>query len=436
MSWVSLSCGCTLEVGRASPVHDPRTHDRRALSAESSADVDALAAPPEWPEAVVWSEQGGAADGVLALDATDDSERDLVLLGRGSEVGRLSRGLGQGRFDAATPLRDDRLGAVRHSTMRIDANGDGRDDLVYASSLTDNHEPRRARLTTLLNQGDGTFIPRVSELPGYAGPTAAADLDGDGQAELIVAYGRSNQEPSARTYLDVLEGDGSGGFVEGRFHVRIDGVGPTQLLATRLRSAERHELVVLGPGDDGTSRLWVLPISDVGLPDEGDAVAVPTPGFAPERILSADLDADGREELVLASEQGQRLMLISFTLLETSTLVPIVREVSLAAESYALTAQLDVADFDDDGYLDLALPGSDTRSEGGFALGPCVVIAYGDAELSFARRRVLQVAASAHEFGAHVVASDLDESARPDILLLTHGSSGQPSRSAVLFDPG
>lgn len=80
-----------------------------------------------------------------------------------------------------------------------DLNGDGVADIVDTSDS--------GSIFVTLGRADGTFLDRRESSPHVAFPTAvhAADVDGDGHADLLVSDFRA-------TSIDYLPGDGAGNF--------------------------------------------------------------------------------------------------------------------------------------------------------------------------------------------------------------------------------
>jgi hypothetical protein len=69
-------------------------------------------------------------------------------------------------------------GADPGQPVIADLNGDGKPDLATADSL-------KAKVSVLLNRGDGSFEPRHDYATGHSVAAAAADLNGDGAPDLV-----------------------------------------------------------------------------------------------------------------------------------------------------------------------------------------------------------------------------------------------------------
>lgn len=392
-------------------------------------DTNALRQPPEWPKAVQGSD-GVANRGLLFLHADADQELDLLALGRGQSIAHLALGLGQGRFGAPEPLRTDRLGMGAGSAVLSDFDDDGDQDLSYLSTLSNNDEPRRARATVLLNQGDGSFVARISDFDGYVGPSLSGDFNEDGHADLVVAVPASNQEPGHSTQLLKLFGRGDGTFeLAPGTPLRVNNLSATQLLWGSLHDAGSQELVIAGNDDSGQGAFAihqplaerVAPPAIVNLPDEQ----------GPHQVKAADLDGDGRDELVFYSANQRNVSTLHFAV----DAAPAVTRHHVEGDLYALAEGLTLADLNRDGNLDLLLPGSDTRSTEGFLFGPVLIVAYGDGLGRFGSHRVLQLAASDGEFGAEALSADLNHDAQPDLVLGTYGASGAAGRTFTVLGP-
>src|SRR6185295_11257365 len=94
------------------------------------------------------------------------------------------------------------------SIVAADFNGDGAPDLAVGNNLGFSPDPVASVVSILLNDGSGAFaaLP-VAQSPGTAGVghrMATADLDEDGNADLLVSDGQNAY--GVRFYA----GDGTG----------------------------------------------------------------------------------------------------------------------------------------------------------------------------------------------------------------------------------
>lgn len=133
------------------------------------------------------------------FDADGDGDQDLYVGSGGNELpagaplyqDRLYLNDGKGRFGKSTealPQENESAGAV----LAADLDGDGDQDLVLGSRVTPGRYPETPRSMILKNEG-GKFsdasavIAPAFERIGMVSALAWADLDGDRQPELIVA---------------------------------------------------------------------------------------------------------------------------------------------------------------------------------------------------------------------------------------------------------
>lgn len=177
--------------------------------------------------------------------------------------------------------------------------------------------------------------------PFFAGnpvDLSSLDVDGDAISDLVVL--------DASDGLHVYFGDGSDGRGNGLFSTRIVQSGlPTALT----------DLAIADFDTDDRPDVAVASGSGVHLlSNDGVAFSAPTPvavGFAATRLATGDINDDGTADLVTLDDAGIRIVLgneIDGRADGSFTLVP----TSFSASS---PVSLALADFDDDGILDIAV---------------------------------------------------------------------------------
>src|SRR5580658_260781 len=105
-------------------------------------------------------------------------------------------------------------GYYAESVAVADVNGDGNPDLVVPNQCADSACMRRGLVGVLLGQGDGTFKSVVKyDSGGYgAFSVAVADVNGDGKPDLVVANVCANSNCTSGGSVAALLGNGDGTF--------------------------------------------------------------------------------------------------------------------------------------------------------------------------------------------------------------------------------
>ena len=314
------------------------------------------------PVAIVTADLNGDANPDVAT-ANFDRRRVGVLLGDG-----------HGGFSAATYYAAD---SNVTDIVVGDFNGDGHEDIATASeqgtvslllgdgtgafahgvevaghgfSLAvgdldgDGHQDIVTGGSVLLGDGLGGFAPAV-DIPGPWGECLVGDLNGDGKldaAKIIPFYGW------AHSYLEILLGDGAGHLVPGSLY-RI-GREPVGLAMGDLNADGRQDLVVAEDATDtlgnatGPGGFEVFMGDGRGTFAKGSMRAT---GEAVYHVVLADLDGDGRQDVV--SNQMRRPNVVVARGDGRGRLLP-----ALSFPAGAVPSDVAVADFNRDGMPDLA----------------------------------------------------------------------------------
>lgn len=316
-----------------------------------------------------------------------------------------------GRLDAAPPVEPalrsfERVllvedeGATSAGVSVGDIDGDGRLDLVLARGR---HWPLVDYL--LLGDGRGGFTRRtLAETPDRTYSAALADLDGDGDLDLVV----SNDRPDRKL---VYRNDGKGRFQEtGTFgepdwptryvtpaDLNSDGF-PDIVAANRNGSSPRNPIpsaVCFGDGKGGFSAGRPLSVESATL------------------IIAADFDGDGAIDLFVPHRDGGRSVILwndgQGAFPQTTTLGPDQSRTRAAA----------AGDLDGDGRIDLVVGGER-------GAGTCVYLNVGGR--SFAPPSPLSSAGAAP---ASLAIADLNRDGRLDVVV---GCAATPG--SVFFSDG
>jgi uncharacterized protein (DUF2141 family) len=171
-----------------------------------------------------------------------------------------------------------------------DFNGDGKLDIAVTGGgygFSIGHV-----VTILLGNGDGTFrLAQNSTFPTGSNPWAivAADFNGDGKLDLAVA----NQDDGT---LTILLGNGDGTFTPATGSPVAVGSGPYALAAADLNSDGKLDLVVANQND--TTVTVLLGNGDgTFTPAAGSPIAV---GGAPNSVAVGDFNSSGRLGIAVA----------------------------------------------------------------------------------------------------------------------------------------
>jgi hypothetical protein len=326
-------------------------------------------------------------DGHLDLAAGNQFEATFALLGRGD-----------GTFMTAARYE---VGVGPLTLALGDFNGDQRQDLVVASNqefAQGGGSPACAEdVSILLGRSDGTLAPAprmtIGKCPNFV---AVGDFDNDGRQDLVLANADTRD-------VSVALGRGDGSFgPEVRFGV---GVYPVSVAVADVNNDGRPDLAVANEYDSLSNGVSVL----LG---RGDGTFAPQvsyeAGARPRAIVVADLDGDGRSDLVVANLFSDTVSVLRGR--GDGTFDP---QTMFAAGSYPLA--LGVGDFNADGKEDLAVVNETADIS--------VLLGHGDGTFGAPVGYPIGGLPSFYDLGNPIAVADLNGDGRLDLALSTYGSS-------------
>ena len=226
---------------------------------------------------------------LVAVDVNGDGKVDLVGANiDGGKVPVLTNN-GSGGFALASATV---VGSFPQCVVTADVNGDGKLDLIAAKG--GNGPPP----TVLTNAGNGIFVAGFTLSPPPPSSdswlVAAADVNGDGKIDVIDVDSPSS---GAFSYLRVLTNGGAGTFVLCSSNV-VATDWPGSLTAVDVKGHGKVDMVVSANASGGGKTLELLTNNGAGIFHSNATYSI---GQGPDQVVAADLNGDGKLDLISAN---------------------------------------------------------------------------------------------------------------------------------------
>ena len=245
---------------------------------------------------------GPAPAAVACADLDGDGRLDAALLVTDAAGSRLVVLLGGEDGPLARRAPDVPLGARASDLLLADVDGDGRTDAVVT-------EPDAGAVAWIANEtrAPGQLAlapPRHLTVPSAPVALAAIELDGRAPVEIAVALGAPGPQLGVALLGAVVAPDGAWVLTE-RERLPAGGV-PIAVAAGDLDGDGREDLAVLSRADAHTVAGFVQAfLRSGGAADASFEALEPLPtGQRPHRVRAADLDGDGRADLLVPCQNS------------------------------------------------------------------------------------------------------------------------------------
>jgi hypothetical protein len=283
-----------------------------------------------------------------------------------------------------------------------------------------------ACLASCGHDDDTIFIPNPGYVSGYVpNSIAIADINRDGTPDLVVAttidQGSGNNPGVAAVYLGTPASPGT--YQPGATYP-ITGTDPSGIVALDLTGSGGTDLVVSNFGSGNAS----IFMHDPANPGKYLAATTLTTGGQPNQVVSADINGDGKPDLVFAdlSTSGNAIVTFQDTARPGQFLTPVMLSTGNITPSVA------VGDLNGDGLPDVVAADYDTNGNNGQVT---VFIQNAAAPATFLPAVTFPAGAQPQA----VRIADVNGDGLPDLVVANRGpgsdGTGMPGVSVLLQDP-
>ncbi len=277
--------------------------------------------------AVAYDSGGQFPNGVLITDLNKDGHPDLVVSnfsGGTNGFGELAvlMGNGDGTFQPAVIYNS----AYSYNVMSMavaDVDGDGNLDLLVANECVD-LDCASGNVGVLLGNGDGTFQPGTPYPSGgyYTRSLAVTDLNGDGKLDLVVAnMCITSNNCSNNGTVSVLFGNGDGSF-QSPVTYPAGAYEPLSLALGDFDGDGKTDIAVVSQSVSGSNTAGVVTVLLGNGNGTFQAPVAFNPGGSGSIALAvADVNKDGKPDIMVVDGTGIGVLINASTKATTIKLV-------------------------------------------------------------------------------------------------------------------
>jgi hypothetical protein len=344
---------------------------------------------------------------LTAADLDGDGRTDLAAVVVNTNEVAVLRNAGQpGSIKFASPVNFG-TGAAPFYLTTADLDGDGKLDLAVTnrnantvSVLRNTSVPGTISFTSKIDFSTGSLPLNI----------ATADLDSDGKVDMVTVDGNADMVSVFRNTTP-----GPGDTIS--FAVRVDigaGAGPTGIALGDLDGDGKPDMVVCDPS--ANQFLVFRNTSTPGAISFAAAVTYPA-GTYPQSAAIADLDGDGKPELIIGNSSGNNLFI--YRNLSSPGAISLATPVTVAAGSGP--SCISISDVNGDGKPDITLADAsagaasvlqNNSTAGNIVMGPVVLFRAGNGPEG-------------------IVSGDFDGDGKPDMALANYGGSQSTGLSVL-----
>ena len=343
---------------------------------------------------------------------------------------------GDGKFAPAQTYYSG--GGTAYSVTVADVNGDGNPDILVVNACVGVNKCGSGVVGVLLGKGDGTFQPAQSYGSGGVQPfpITVADVNGDGKPDIVA--GNACVPGCGSSVVGLLLGNGDGTF-QSALSIDPGGLDPESLAVKDVNGDGKADLVIanvcFSAGDCSGS------VSVLFGNGDGTFQAAQTylaGGYAGRSVLIADVNGDGKSDLVVANADisgSDNLNGVVGVLLGNGD------GTFQSAQTYNTgafdTNNVAIADVNGDSIPDLVTSNSCHSTKYGSSCGSGAVgVLLGKGDGTFGKATIYSAGGVQSKL---LAVADLNHDGRPDVVIVNVCSSGQSCANGsvgVLFNVG